>query len=95
MLLTVKSLYLFPVSLPEKGTAVAEDKSRRESHPSTVALNVIQLMHTKMLSEALKINRKKNLAQIPFDITPINNKKLHISLSQHCAFIPKTPFSSF
>lgn len=74
MLLTVKALYLFPVPLPEKGTAVAEDKSRRESHLSTVELNVTQLIHTKMLSEALKINRKKKLAQIPFDITPINNK---------------------
>lgn len=54
--------------------AVAEDKSRRESHPSTVVLNVTQSMHTKMLSKGLKINIKKNLAQIPFDITPINNK---------------------
>lgn len=49
VLLTVKALYLFPVPLPEKGTAVAKDKSTRESHPLLVALDVTQLMHIKML----------------------------------------------
>lgn len=74
MLLTVKALCLFPVPLPENGSAVAEDESRRESHPCTEALNVTPLICTKMLSEGLKKHRIKNLAQIPFDITPINNK---------------------
>lgn len=49
VLLTVMALGLFPVPLPEKGTAAAEDKSRRESHPSTVALNVTPLIHRKTL----------------------------------------------
>lgn len=48
VLLTVTALGLFPVPLPEKGTAAAEDKFRRESHPSTVALNVTPLIHIKM-----------------------------------------------
>lgn len=49
VLLTVTALGLFPDPFPEKGTAVAEDESRRESHPSTVAVNVTPLIHGKML----------------------------------------------
>ena len=72
MLLTATALGLFPVPLPEKGTAGAEDKSRRESHPSTAALSVTPLIHIQMGFGGVR----KNLAQIPFGIASTNNKNL-------------------
>lgn len=65
---SVTALHLFPVPLPGKGTAVAEDKSRRVSHASTVALNVTPFIHTKMLfggKKKKKILHKSHLVLFP------------------------------